>query len=346
MKKNLILLSLLILTACLVLSGCGNDKKATITVYNWGDYIDKSVLEDFEEEHNIRVVYEEFSTNEDMYVKLKAGGGEYDVIFPSDYMIKRLIDEDMLHKIDLNNVPNYKHIEDRFKNLGYDPNNEYSVPYMWGTVGIMYNKTMVDETVDSWDILWDKKYKNQILMQYSQRDAIGITLKMLGYSLNTKDTAELNEAKEMLIKQKPLVLAYVLDEVRDKMIGNEAALAVIWSGEAPNMIEQNPDLEYVIPKEGTNLWFDAMAIPKASKHKEEAEIFINYLCETESAYRNSDYIGYATPHAEAKKKLPAEITSNRLFYPEPGDLENSEVFVDLAESLAEYDRIWTEVLSK
>lgn len=346
MKKNLILLSLLLLTVCLVLTGCGSDKKATITVYNWGDYIDKSVLEDFEEEHNIRVIYEEFSTNEDMYVKLKAGGGEYDVIFPSDYMIKRLINEDMLHKIDLEKIPNYKYIEDRFKNLGYDPNNEYSVPYMWGTVGIMYNTSMVDETVDSWDILWNEKYKNQILMQASQRDAIGVTLKMLGYSLNTKDAAELNEAKDMLIKQKPLVLAYVLDEVRDKMIGNEAALSVIWSGEAPNMIEQNPDLAYVIPKEGTNLWFDAMAIPKASKNKEAAELFINYLCETESAYRNSDYIGYASPHSAAKEKLPEEITSNRLFYPEPSDLTNSEVFVDLAESLAEYDRIWTEVMSK
>ncbi|SMB90508.1 spermidine/putrescine transport system substrate-binding protein [Desulfonispora thiosulfatigenes DSM 11270] len=346
MKKNLKLLLLLLLTTCFILSGCGNDKKPTITVYNWGDYIDKSVLKDFEKEHDIRVIYEEYATNEDMYVKLKAGGGDYDVIFPSDYMIKRLIDEDMLHKIDLNKVPNYKNIEDRFKNLGYDPNNEYSVPYMWGTVGIMYNKTMVNEPVDSWRILWDDKYKKQILMQYSQRDAIGITLKMLGYSLNTKNTAELEEAKDMLIKQKPLVLAYVVDEVKDKMIGNEAALAVIWSGEAPNMIEQNPDLEYVIPKEGTNLWFDAMAIPKSSQHKEEAELFINYLCEAEAAFKNSDYIGYATPNSEARKMLPKEITSNKLFYPEPDDLDNSEVFVDLADSLAEYDRIWTEVQAK
>lgn len=344
LKKITKLLALLVvLMTCLALSGCGKDYKSTITVYNWGDYIDKSVIQDFEKEYNIRVIYEEFSTNEDMYVKLKAGGGDYDVIFPSDYMIKRLIDEDMLHKIDLNNVPNYKNIEDRFKNLGYDPNNEYSVPYMWGTVGIIYNKTMVDEPIDSWKALWNEKYKKQILMMYSQRDSIGITLKMLGYSLNTKDKQQLEEAKEMLIKQKPLVLAYVVDEVKDKMIGGEAAMAVVWSGDALYMTEENPDLEYVIPKEGSNLWFDGMAIPKVSKHKEEAELFIDFLCRPENAFKNTDYIGYSTPNSEAKKMLPEEIKSNRLYYPLPEDVENCEVFVDLADALPEYDRIWTEI---
>jgi spermidine/putrescine transport system substrate-binding protein len=214
---------------------------------------------------------------------------------------------------------------------------------MWGTVGILYNKTMVKEPVDSWKVLWDDKYSKQILMLDSLRDSIGITLKMLGYSLNTKNDNELNEAKDALIKQKPLVLAYVGDEVKDKMIGGEAALAVVWSGDAVYMKRENPDLEYVIPKEGSNIWFDSIVIPKTSQHKKEAELFINFLCEPEIAYRNADYIGYSTPHTEAMKMLPEDITSDKSAYPGEGDLVNSEVFEDLADSLVKYDRIWTEV---
>ena len=289
------------------------------------------------------MIYDEFATNEEMYAKIKAGASDYDILIPSDYTIKRMIDEDMLHKIDMNNVPNYKYIGERFKNLAFDPNNEYSVPYMWGTVGILYNKTMVKEPVDSWKVLWDDKYSKQILMLDSLRDSIGITLKMLGYSLNTKNDNELNEAKDALIKQKPLVLAYVGDEVKDKMIGGEAALAVVWSGDAVYMKRENPDLEYVIPKEGSNIWFDSIVIPKTSQHKKEAELFINFLCEPEIAYRNADYIGYSTPHTEAMKMLPEDITSDKSAYPGEGDLVNSEVFEDLADSLVKYDRIWTEV---
>ncbi len=326
-------------------SGCGGQGKATLKVYNWGDYIDKTVLESFQKEYNMKVIYDEFATNEDMYAKLKAGGSDYDVVIPSDYMIKRMIDEDMLSKIDFNNVANYKYIDERFKNLGYDPQNAYSVPYMWGTVGILYNKTMVQEPVKSWEILWDEKYSKQILMLDSQRDSIGITLKLLGYSLNSKKPEELEAAKQMLIEQKPLVLAYVGDEVKDKMIGNEAAMAVVWSGDAIYMKRENPDLEYVIPEEGSNIWFDAMAVPKASKHKKEAELFINYMCSTEAAFKNADFIGYSTPHTEAKAKLPAELTSDRSVYPDKDDLKNSEVFEDLAETLPLYDKIWTEIKS-
>lgn len=346
MKRSLSLGVILLLVAGVFLGGCGGDPQNTITVYNWGDYIDKSILSSFEKEYGVKVIYEEFATNEDMYIKLKAGGSSYDVAIPSDYMIKRMIDEDMVHKIDFANVPNYQYIADRFKNLGFDPENEYSVPYMWGTVGILYNKTMVDDPVDSWEILWDEKYSKQILMLDSQRDSIGITLKMLGYSLNTKDINQLEEAKAKLIEQKPLVLAYVGDEVKDKMIGGEAALAVVWSGDAVYMKRENPDLEYVIPKEGSNIWYDSIVIPKTSKNKEAAELFINYLCDPEVAYKNADYIGYSTPHTEAIKRLPEEITSDKTLYPGPDDLTNSEVFEDLADFLPEYDRIWTEVLAK
>lgn len=327
-------------------NGCGKAEQTTLKVYNWGDYIDKDVLAEFEKQNNIKIIYEEFATNEEMYVKLKAGGGTYDIAIPSDYMIKKMINEDMLQPVNVSNIPNYSLIDDRFKNLAFDPSNQYSVPYMWGTVGILYNKKMVQESVESWKILWDEKYSKKILMLDSQRDAIGITLKMLGYSLNSKNEAELNQAKEMLIKQKPLVLAYVGDEVKDKMIAGEAALAVVWSGDAVFMKKENPDLEYVIPQEGSNIWFDSMVIPKTSQHKEAAEKFINYMCSTGVAFKNADYIGYSTPHSEARKELPAELTSDKTYYPEEGQLKNSEVFEDLSDVLPLYDRIWTEIKSE
>jgi len=345
MKKTLKTLLVLTLAISMVLSlsGCGGEKRPQLKVYNWGDYIDQSVLDEFEKKYNIDVIYDEFATNEEMYAKIKGGASDYDILIPSDYTIKRMIDEDMLHKIDFNNIPNYKYIDDRFKNLAFDPNNEYSVPYMWGTVGILYNKTMVKEPVDSWKILWDEKYSKQILMLDSLRDSIGITLKMLGYSLNTKNDSELEKAKEALIKQKPLVLAYVGDEVKDKMIGGEAALAVVWSGDAMYMKRENPDLEYVVPKEGSNMWFDSIVIPKTSQHKKEAELFINFLCEPEIAFKNADYIGYSTPHTEAVKMLPEDVREDKSAYPSEEDLVNCEVFEDLADSLVKYDRIWTEV---
>ncbi len=338
-------LVLVMLASTLSLLACTKDDRVTLKVYNWGDYIDESVLEDFEEQYGIRVIYDTFATNEDMYVKIKAGGSDYDVAIPSDYMIKKMVDEDLLHKIDFNNVPNYQYIGDRFKNLDYDPQNEYSVPYMWGTVGILYNKNVVEEPVDSWRVLWDEKYSKEILMLDSQRDSIGITLKMLGYSLNTKNVDELEAAKDALVEQKPLVLAYVGDEVKDKMINEEAALAVVWSGDAIFMMRQNENLRYAVPKEGTNLWFDGMVIPKTSKHKKEAELFINFMCETETAFKNTDYIGYSTPHTEARKQLDPDLVNDPTAYPNEEDLVSSEVFKDLAGTIKEYDRIWTEVKS-
>ena len=348
MKKiaTFLFISVLVLAMVLV-SGCGTTKyKSTIKVYNWGDYIDQDVIREFEKKHEIRVIYEEFATNEDMYVKLSAGGADYDVVIPSDYMIERMIDEGMLNKINMANIPNYKYIDERFKNLNFDPKNEYSVPYMWGTVGIIYNTTMVDDIVDSWDILWNEKYSKEIFMLDSQRDSLMVALKLLGYSINTRNISELEEARDLLIAQKPLVLAYVGDEVKDKMIGNEGALAVVWSGDAVYMMDENPDLEYVIPKEGTNLWFDSMVIPASSKNKEGAELFINYMLDPEVAFMNADYIGYATPHIEARKMLDEELTSDRTFYPEPEDLVKTEVFKDLADFLSEYDRIWTEIKAR
>jgi len=352
MKRNrLVAFITTVLLAAIMLTGCGpantgnNAEQVTINVFNWGDYIDESTIEDFEKAYpNIKVNYQTFSTNEDMYVKIKTGGSPFDVAIPSDYMIKRMLDEGLLNKINMENIPNYKYIDDRFKNLSFDPDNQYSVPYMWGTVGILYNKTMVTDPVDSWEILWNEKYKKQIVMPDSERDAIGVTLKMLGFSMNTKNISELEQARDKLIEQKPLVLSYAVDEVKDMMIGESAALAVVWSGDAYYCISENENLAYAIPKEGSNYWFDSMVIPSTSKHQKEAELFINFMCETEVAFKNADYIGYATPHKEVMKMLDPDLVSDRNAYPLQEDLANFEIFEYPGDEInKEYNRIWTEV---
>ena len=344
MKKNIKVLVImsLILVIGFISTGCG-DNRPVINVYNWGDYIDPSVIKDFQKEFNVKVNYNTFATNEDMYVSIKKGGTSYDVAFPSDYMIERMIEENMLEKINKDNVPNISNIEDRFLYLDFDPNNDYSVPYMWGTVGIIYNKEMVDDKVNSWDILWNEKYKGQILMLDSQRDSIAVALKKLGYSMNSRDTNELEQAKEELIKQKPLVYAYVGDEVKDIMVGEEAALAVVWSGDAVAMIRENENLEYVIPKEGTNLWFDNMIIPKTSKNKEIAEQFINFMQRPEIAAKNTDYVGYSTPNYKAKELLPEDIVNSKVAYPTEEEMGDVEIFKDPKDFLKVYDDIWLEI---
>ena len=335
----------MIMMLAVPLAGCqsGKGDKVVLNVYNWGDYIDESVIGQFEEETGIEVNYETYATNEDMYVKIKTGGTSYDIAIPSDYMIEKMINEDMLEKIDFENVPNYKNIDGSFKSLGFDPQNEYSVPYMWGTLGIIYNKTMVTDPVEGWDILWNEKYKGEILMLDSQRDSIGITLKKLGYSLNTTNVDELEAAKAELVNQKPLVLAYVGDEVKGMMTGEEAAIAVVWSGDAVTMMEQNENLEYVVPKEGTNIWFDNIVIPKGSEHKKEAEMFIDFLSRPDIALKNTEYIGYSSPNAKAVEMLDEETRSSDVSYPDTDKLKSSEVFLDLGDFVKEYDRIWTEV---
>lgn len=325
------------------LGGCNSKNQITLHVYNWGDYIDPDILKEFEKETGIKIKYDMFATNEEMYVKINQGTAKYDIAFPSDYMIEKMIKEGLAEKIDFNNIPNYRYIDDRFKDLDFDPTNEYSVPYMWGTLGILYNKTMVDDPVDSWDILWNPKYEKQILMLDSQRDTLAIALKRLNYSMNSMVDAELEAAKTSLIEQRPLVLAYVGDEVKDKMIGEEAALAVVWAGDAIAMQRENPDLEYVIPKEGTNLFVDSIVIPSTVQHKAEAEKFIDFLCRTDIAFKNTDYIGYSTPHTEAVTQLDPELANSPTAYPKEEDLEDAEIFIDLGTYLEQYNRVWTDI---
>ena len=320
-----------------------------LVVYNWGEYIDPEVLTMFEEETGIDIVYEEFETNEILYPKISSGAIAYDVICPSDYMIQRMIENDLLSEINFDNIPNLKNIGKQYleQSRQFDPENKYSVPYCWGTGGILYNKTMVDEPVDSWSILWDEKYKDSILMQDSVRDAFGVALKYLGYSLNSTDLDELTEAKNLLIEQKPLVQAYVIDQVRDKMIGNEAALGVIYSGEAIYTQKENPNLEYVIPKEGSNIWIDSWVIPKNAEHKENAEKFINFLCRPDIALMNFEYITYSTPNEAARELIEDKsIRNSEIAFPDLSKYDNLETFQYLGtEADQVYGDLWNKVKS-
>lgn len=356
MKK--VLTILLILSIVLSVCACsgGNTPTAdkplagtTLKVFNWGEYIDEDVIGMFEKETGIKVVYDMFETNEDMYTKIKASGdNSYDVCFPSDYMIKRMIDEDMLAEIDFSNIPNYKYIDQKYQKQVFDPEDKFSVPYMWGTVGLAVNTEMVSEPIDSWQVLWDSKYEKQILGLDSERDAVGLTLKALGYSLNSRDLNELQEAKEALIKQKPNILAYVGDQVKDKMLNEEAAIAVLWSGDGIVLKMEDPKFEYVIPKEGSNVWIDSVVILKNTQNKAGAEAFINFLCRPDIALKNVEYICYSTPNTEAYAQLPDEMKNDKTAYPGEDVLSKCEIFENLADSeiLQTYSKIWTEVLSK
>lgn len=321
-----------------------------VIVYNWGEYLDPEVLTLFEEETGIEVIYDEYETNETMYPKVASKAADYDVVCPSDYMIQKMIENDLLAEINFDNVPNIKNIDPNYINQSkdFDPENKYSVPYCVGTVGILYNKTMVDEPVDSWDILWNDKYKDNILMQDSVRDAFMVALKKLGYSMNSSDPKELEEAKQALIDQKPLTQAYVVDQVRDKMIGNEAAIGVIYSGEAIYTQRENPDLEYVIPKEGTNVWIDSWCILKDAPNKENAEKFINFLCRPDIALMNFEYITYSTPNTEARKLIEDEdIRNSTIAFPDLSQYNNLETFQYLGDKTDRiYNDLWKEVKSK
>lgn len=340
----LITIGLMVLT---MLTGCGGtDSKKVLNVYNVGDYIDENIITLFEEKTGIDVQYETYDTNEMMYQKVKSGSTNYDLIFPSDYMVEKMKSEGLLQKIDFKNIPNMKYIDKSFLNPIYDETNEYSVPYMWGTFGILYNKKMVKEPVDSWNILWNPKYKSNIMMFDSVRDTMGISLKRLGYSMNTTNPKEINEAMKELMKQKDLVLAYVNDEGKDRLLGEEVAMGIAYSGDAVTLMEENPNLDYAIPKEGTNKWVDAMAIPKSAQNKKEAEMFINFLLDPEIAKMNAEYIGYSTPNVGGLKLLDKDITSNPVAYPPKSVMDKTETFIDLGNKLRLYDEAWIKLKSK
>lgn len=360
-KKMVSLAMIAALTTTVTLSACGGRSETVtdageVVVYNWGEYIDEDVIDMFEEETGIKVVYDMFETNEEMYPVIEAGGVTYDVICPSDYMIQKMIENQLLAEINFDNIPNLKEIDPTYleKSKSFDPENQYSVPYTWGTVGILYNTSKISEAdaPTKWADLWDEKYKGEILMQDSVRDAFMVALKSLNYSMNSTNEAELEEAKNLLIKQKPLVQAYVIDQVRDKMIGGEAAIGVIYSGEILYIQDEvanlglDYSLNYVIPEEGTNIWIDSWVIPANAKNKENAEKWINFLCRPDIAKKNFEYITYATPNKGAFDLLDEETRNNKAVFPDTDTLNNSEVFKYLGNEVdTVYNNLWKEVKS-
>lgn len=323
-----------------------------INVCNWGEYLANDsvnfvdVNKDFEELTGIKVNYTLFSTNEELYAKLRAGGTNYDIIVPSDYMIGRMIREGMLEKLDFSNIPNYEYVDETYKNMNFDPDNEYSVPLYWGVVGIIYNKKMVDEAdLTGWDILWNEKYSGNMLMFSNSRDAFALSLMDLGYSFNSSNPDELAEAAEHLKEQKPLVQAYVMDEIYDKMEGGEAAIAPYYNGDAVLMMDVNEDLDFYLPDE-TSIFIDSMCIPKGASNKEAAELYINYMCEATVAAANSYYVGYSTPIHAAYELLDEELQESEIAYPDAEMLSKLDSFLTLPEDTNRIiDGYWTEIMA-
>lgn len=353
MKKKLLCLVLVSASLfTLALTGCGGGSKGengVVNVYNWGEYIDMSVLDDFTAQTGIKVNYQTYESNEAMYGKLAGGGAGYDVIIPSDYMIGQLIEEDMLEPLNFDNIPNFADVDPALKNPEYDSENRYSVPYMFGILGIIYNTTMVEpgEDMASWDVLWNEKYAGDILMFDNPRDTVGIALKKLGYSYNTTDPSQIVEAVDLLIEQNPLVQARVMDDIFEKLEGANAAMGVYYYGDFLTMYENNPDLAFALPREGTNRYVDAMCIPKGSENKENAEAFINFMCSTDAGLKNCEETWYSSPLLSVREALDSDVVDDPFAYPDQDFMtQQCETFACLPSEIRTlYNDQWVRLLN-
>ena len=341
MKKLLCVL----LTLALLLPVCAMAQEV-VNVYNWEDYIDESVLEQFEAETGIHVNYMRFTTNEDMMVQVEANPGAFDVVFPSEYCVERMTNKGLLLELDFDKIPNFQYIRSDLLNPSYDPNNAHSVPYMAGTLGILYNPDIVDEAdAQSWSVLWSDKYKDQVLMMDSIRDGMGVALKYLGYSMNSTDYMELRAATDLLVAQKTggYVKAYGLDEFKDKMVAGEAGLALVYSGDAEYAIELNENLRYVIPQEGSNVWVDCAVIPASARNVENAYKFIDFLCRPDIAVINITEIWYMSVNQGAIDEMGEEYSSLYVLNPTSEELSRCEYYNDLSDDwLSIYNTLWQE----
>ena len=328
-----------------LLSGCGSDASANVlNVYNWGEYIDTDLLDRFEQETGIKVIYNTFDSNENLYSRIRTTSD--DVIIPSDYAISRFIDEDMLRPLNFDNIPNMKYIDEKYTHLDFDPEQKYSVPYAWGVVGIVYNTKYVDEAdIGSWDLLWNPQYANRTAMFNNSRDALGIALMYLGCSLNTTDKDELRQAADLIIAGKPVYQGIWMDQILEKLPSEEIVAAPYYNGDAVTMIDENPDLAFYVPKEGTNLFVDAMCIPKNAKNVSGAEKFINFMCSTEAAMANWEYVGYSSPQTEVYNELDEEITSDPLYFPDITQYP-TEAYTNLPTEINQYyNDLWVDILT-
>jgi spermidine/putrescine transport system substrate-binding protein len=328
------------------------ETKQVLRVYNWGEYISVAdedgyldVIAEFERTHpGVEVEYTTFASNEEMYAKIKSGSANYDVIIPSDYMIARMSEEGLLAELNFDNIPNFSYIDERFLNPDYDPENKYSVPYTWGTVGIIYNTAKITDEITSWSALWDEKYAGKILMFDNPRDAFAIACERLGYSINTTDEEELNQAANLLMQQKGVLQAYVMDQIFNKMESNEAWIAPYYAGDAIVMMEENPDLAFVIPSEGSNIFVDAMCVLESSKQKDLAEEFINFMADPEIMSENISYIGYSSPETAARELLDEDLRDSTIAYPSDEATMFCEFFVQLPEEINEkMEDFWISV---
>lgn len=341
----LVIIGVLALSVHHLQKSSGMSGAKVLNVYNWGDYIDPDLIKKFEKEYGYKVNYETFDSNEAMFTKIQQGGTAYDITIPSEYMIQKMKEEKLLLSLDHSKIKGLENIDSSFLNLSFDKGNQYSVPYFWGTLGIVYNDKFVDgKNMQSWDDLWRPELKNNVMLIDGAREVIGLGLNSLGYSLNSKNDAQLTAAVNKLRKITPNVKAIVADEIKMYMANEESAVAVTFSGEAAEMLEQNEHLHYVIPKEGSNLWFDNMVIPKTAKNIKGAYDFINFMLEPKNAAQNAEYIGYATPNKEALKILPKEITEDEQFYPSADLMKHLEVYDNLGSKyLGIYNDLFLEL---
>lgn len=334
-----------IIVAGMVFTGCSSKSTESITFFNYGANIDDETLNAFEKEYGIKVKMGTFDDMDTMHLKISGGNAGYDVILVSDALLPRMVEEGLLQPINHQNIPNLAQMDEEYLDLAIDPGNQYSIPYMFGTVGIIYDKDIVTEVVDSWEILWDEKYKDQVFMFDTYRDTIGAALKTLGYSLNSANPQELEEAKQLLIEQRKLVNPkYGVDNGTTMIAKGETALNMIWSGEGLNLQDEYPNLVYTIPKEGVNFWIDSLCIPADAKNIQGAEKFINFVSDKESALRIANEIGYTTPNKEARLEQPEYIRNNPNAYMPKELMELSEFYVPLPLEVRQmYDNIWTQI---
>lgn len=343
---------LLILSICMIIMaalfvGCSKDSSKEISFFNYGENIDEETVKEFEKQYGIKVNIETFDDMETMYQKISKGGVKYDVILVSDALMPRMIKNNLVQELNKDNIPNISQMDEDYLNLEIDPGNKYSVPYMFGTVGLIYNKDVVTEEVDSWDILWNEKYKDKIFMFDTYRDTIGVALKKLGYSLNSTDPKEVEEAKELLLNQRNLVNPiYGVDNGTVMIPAGESDINMIWSGEGLNLQDEYPNLVYVVPKEGANFWIDSLCIPYNAENVEGAEKFINFVSDKESALRIADEIGYTTPNREARLEQPEEIRNNPNAYMPKEIMDRCEIYADFPSDVKKlYDEAWIKIKS-
>ncbi len=347
MKKlsKIIALSMCVMMVCSLFIGCSKKPQEQINFFNYGENIDDETIKEFEETYNIKVNMETFDDMEAMYQKINSGAGQYDVVLVSDALMPRMIEKGLVQELNKDNIPNISQMDEQYLDLEIDPGNKYSVPYMFGTIGIVYNKDVVKEEVNSWDILWDEKYKDQIFMFDTYRDTIGVALKKLGYSMNSTNEKEIEEAKNLLLEQRNLVNPiYGVDNGTTMIPAGETNINMIWSGEGLNLQEEYPNLVYVVPEDGANFWIDSLCITSNAKNVEGAEKFINFVSDKESALRIADEIGYTTPNKEARLEQPEDVQNNPNAYMPEEIMNRCEIYKDFTLEIKKiYDDAWTAI---